>query len=51
MVDRQFIAARMVAETRRRSSSRVSTDTRCGDRHQRLGLSHPRISANYRSTI
>jgi len=54
MVDRQFLAARMVAETRRRwrrSSSRVSTDTRCGDRHHRLGLGHPRIDGNYRSTI
>jgi hypothetical protein len=54
MVDRHFLAARMVAETRRccrRSSSRVSTDTRCGDRHQQLGLSHPRIDGNYRSTI
>jgi hypothetical protein len=34
MADRQFLAARVVAETRRR-----------------LGLSHPRIDGNYRSTI
>jgi hypothetical protein len=54
MVDRQFIAARMVAATRRccrRSSSRVSTATRCGDPRPQLGLGHPRIDANYRSTI
>jgi len=50
MVDRQFDAARVVAETRRRcrrSSSLVFTDTRCGDRRQPLGLGHPRINANY----
>jgi len=35
MVDRQLIVARMVVETRR----------------HRLGLAHPRIDANYRSTI
>jgi len=54
MVDRQFDAARMVVETRRRcrrSSSPVCTDTRSSDRRQRLGLAHPRIDANYRSTI
>jgi hypothetical protein len=54
MVDRQLLAARMVGDTLRRysrSSSRVSTDTRCGDRRQRLGLDHPRIDGNYRSTI
>jgi hypothetical protein len=54
MVDRQLPAAQMVAETLRRyrrSSSRVSTDTRCGDRQQQLGLSHPCIHDNYRSTI
>jgi hypothetical protein len=54
MVDRQLNAARMVADTRRRcrrSSSPVLTDTRCGDRRQRLGLGHPRIDASYRSTI
>jgi hypothetical protein len=54
MVDRQFNAARMVAETHRRSrrsSSHVCTDTRCADRRERLGLSHPRIDANHRSTI
>jgi hypothetical protein len=44
MVDRQFLAARMLAEYRRRlrrSSSHVCTDTRCGDRRRRLGLGHP----------
>ena len=38
----------MVVETRhrcRRSSSHVYTDTRCGDRRQRLGLAHPPIDA------
>jgi hypothetical protein len=35
MVDRELLAARMVAETRR----------------QTLGLSHPRIDGNPRSTI
>jgi hypothetical protein len=38
MADRQFLAARMVAATRRRLAPR-------------LGLSHPRIDDNYRSTI
>jgi hypothetical protein len=54
MVDRQLLAARMVPETRRvcrRSSSHVCTDTRCDDRRQTLGLSHPRIDGNHRSTI
>jgi hypothetical protein len=54
MVDRRSLAARMVAETRRRyrrSSSHVWSDTRCGDRRQRLGLSHPRIDGDHRSTI
>jgi hypothetical protein len=50
----QLNAARVVAETRRRcrrSSSLVCTDTRCGDRRQRLGLGYPRIDANYRPAI
>jgi hypothetical protein len=37
MADRQFLVARLVAETRRRPA--------------RLGLSHPRIDGNHRSTI
>jgi len=54
MIDRQLNAARMVAETHRRSrrsSSHVCTDTRYGDRRERLGLGHPRVAANYRSII
>jgi hypothetical protein len=54
MVDRRFLAARMVAEYRRRlrrSSSHVCTDTRCGDRRSRLGLGHPRIDGNHPPTI
>jgi len=54
MVDRQFLAAWLVAATRRRwrrSSSHVITITRCGERRPRLGLGHPHISGNYRSTI
>jgi len=54
MVDRQLNVAQMVAETCRRcrhSSSHALTDTRCGERRQRLGLGHPRIDANHRSTI
>jgi hypothetical protein len=54
MVDRQFLAARLVAETRLRLAppalARVP-DTNSGGRRPRLGLSHPRIEANYRSTI
>jgi len=53
MVDRQFTVARTVAETHRRcrrSSSHVFTNTRCGEQRQRLGLDHPRIDANHRST-
>jgi hypothetical protein len=54
MVDRQSLAARMVAETRRRLAppvlARIS-DTRSEGRRPRLGLSHPRIDVNYRSTI
>jgi len=54
MVDRRFLAAWMVADTRRRCrrpSSLVRTDTRCGGRRQRLGLGHPHIDGNHRSTI
>jgi len=40
MADRQLLVARMVAETRRRLTPRP-----------RLGLSHPRIDGNHRSTI
>jgi hypothetical protein len=54
MVDRQLLAARPVAETRRRMTppalARMS-DTRSDGRRPRLGLSHPRIDGNYRSTI
>jgi hypothetical protein len=54
MVDRQFTAARMVAETLRRlappSLARIP-DTRSLGRRPRLGLSHPRIDGNCRSTI
>jgi hypothetical protein len=54
MVDRQFLAARAVAETRRRLAppalARIP-DTRSHGRRPRLGLSHPRIDGNYRSTI
>jgi hypothetical protein len=54
MVDRQFLAARAVAETRRRLAPPVLAripDTRSDGRRPRLGLSHPRIDGNYRSTI
>jgi len=54
MVDRQFLAARLVAVTRRPMASpslaRIP-DTRSVGRRPRLGLSHPRIDGNYRSTI
>jgi hypothetical protein len=54
MVDRQFLAARMVAETHRRLTppalARIR-DTRSDRRRPRLGLGHPRIDGNYRSTI
>jgi hypothetical protein len=54
MVDRQLLAARLVAETRRRMAppalARIP-DTRSDGRHPRLGLSHPHIDGNYRSTI
>jgi hypothetical protein len=54
MVDRQFFAARMVAETRRRLAPPLLArmlDTRASGWRPRLGLSHPRIDENYRSTI
>ncbi len=54
MVDRQFLAARMVAETHRwlapPSLTRIP-DTRSLGRRPRLGLSHPRIDGNHRPTI
>jgi hypothetical protein len=54
MTDRQFIAARMVAETRCRlappSLARIP-ETRSLGRRPRLGLGHPRIDDNYRSVI
>jgi len=54
MVDRQFTAAPIVAETHRRSRppllARMS-DTRSSRPPPRLGLSHPRIDGNCRSTI
>jgi len=54
MADRQFLVAREVAETRRRMTPPVLArilDTRSNERSPRLGLSHPRIDDNYRSTI
>jgi hypothetical protein len=54
MVDRQFLVVRMVAETHRRMAPPVLAripDTRSDERRPRLGLSHPRIDGNYRSTI
>jgi len=53
MVDRQFLAARQVPETRRRMAPALARipDTRSDGRRPRLGLSHPRIDGNYRSTI
>jgi hypothetical protein len=54
MTDRRFLAARMVAETRRRlappSLARIP-DTRSVGRRPRLGLGHPRIDGNHRSAI
>jgi hypothetical protein len=54
MVDRQFTVARLVAETRRwlapPSLARIP-DTRSVGRRPQLGLAHPCIDANYRSTI
>jgi len=54
MVDRQFLVARLVAETQRRMAPPALArmpDTRSDGRRPRLGLSHPRIDGNYRSTI
>jgi len=54
MVDRQFLAARLVAETHRRlapPSLAHIPDTRSLGRLPRLGLGNPRIDGNYRSTI
>jgi hypothetical protein len=54
MIDRQFIVARLVAETRRwlapPSLARIP-DTRSVGRRPQLGLSHPRIDGNCRSII
>jgi hypothetical protein len=54
MADRQFLAARGVAETHRwlapPSLARIP-DTRSVGRRPRLGLGHPRIDGNYRSAI
>jgi len=54
MADRQFLVARVVAETRRLLAppalARIP-DTRSHERRSRLGLSHPRIDGNYRTTI
>jgi hypothetical protein len=54
MLDRQFLAARMVADTHRRLAPPLLArilDTRSSRRRPRLGLSHPRIDGNYRSSI
>jgi len=54
MADRQFLVARLVAETQRRTAPPALArmpDTRSDGRRPRLGLSHPRIDGNYRSTI
>jgi hypothetical protein len=54
MADRQFVVARLVAETRRRLAPPVLAripDTRSDGRRRRLGLSHPRLGGNSRSTI
>jgi hypothetical protein len=54
MVDRQFFAVRLVAETHRRLAPPLLAripDTRSSGPRPRLGLSHPRIDDNYRSTI
>jgi hypothetical protein len=54
MVDRQLLAARMVTETHRRLAPPLLAripDTRSSGRRPRLGLSHPRIDGNHRSTI
>jgi hypothetical protein len=54
MIDRQFLVARLVAETLRRMAPPVLAripDTCSHARRPRLGLSHPRIDGNYRSPI
>jgi hypothetical protein len=55
MVDRQFIVARMVADTPRRITTLVRRPLplrrAAPDRAAPRGLSHPRIDANCRSTI
>jgi hypothetical protein len=54
MVDRQFLVARVVAETRRRPAPAVLAripDTHSDGRRPRLGLSHLRIDDNYRSAV
>jgi len=54
MADRQFLAGRAVAETRRRLAPPVLAripDTRSHGRRPRLGLSHSRLDGNYRSAI
>jgi hypothetical protein len=54
MIDRQFLAVPLVAETRRRLAPPLLAripDTRSQGRRPRLGLSHPGIDGNCRSTI
>jgi hypothetical protein len=54
MVDRQFLAAREVAATRRRMALPALArmlDTRSDWQRPRLGRSHPRIDGHCRSTI
>jgi hypothetical protein len=54
MLDRQFLAARMVADTHRRLAQPLLAripDTCSSGLRPRLGLSHPRIDGNYRSSI
>jgi hypothetical protein len=53
MADRQFLVARMVAETRRRLAPlavALVPEMRSIGRRRRLGLNHPRIDGNCRST-
>jgi hypothetical protein len=54
MADRQFIAARLVAKSRRwlapPSLARIR-DTRSVGRRPQLGLGNPRIGGNYRPAI
>jgi hypothetical protein len=54
MADRRVLVARAVAATLRQLAPPVLAripDTRSDERRPRLGLSHPRIDGNYRSTI